>query len=1037
MNLATGGTALTKTLIAPGNAGPESQTDTTLGSAASLRWPKFGNAVAIVNQQGKNANVNSLKQTMTVGPADIDGVDGLAHVRFVLAPVLEDPKHDDDKQPYFFVQLTNVTQGNILYQDYNFASQPGVPWKQIVTGTAPNTNTYKYTDWALVDIAPGSAKLAPGDQVELEIIASGCQPGGHWGQVYVDGMSDGGGSSIPGLFVAATGPAAANENTDITYTLNYKNAGASTTNGTIVEFNTPPNTTFTSLNAPGLTCVTPAAGATGSVKCTVGALAVGGTGSFQITAHIDSGTSGKTITAGDYSIYATGVSPLLGPKVYTDVTKDIAYANVGVTMTSSTATTAPGQKVTYTITVTNAGPNDVSGVGFKDVLPAQFTAASATWTCVGAGGATCTATGTGGINDASISIPKNGTVTYTLTATVDPAAATPGQIANIAGVTMPANASDPDPSNNSVGAYVQILLPNGETCTTNDKCWSNICDGDHKCGLPDTKGPCTKANETVVCRSGECSNDGTCVTAGGCNIDTDCTGGTWCSISTHTCKAKLPNDTAMPTDPPHTAPALNGTCTAPAATLTCVSGVCDVNDSKCGYGTGTGPCTAANAATVCRSGACSTNGTCMPSAGCNADDDCSVNKWCNITSHACTAKVPNGNDVPSDGAHSNPTLNGKCTQDAATLTCESAVCDTDNKCGYADGTSGCTPANAGTVCRSGSCGDDGKCMPNGGCNVDSDCPSGKWCNMSSHACVAKAPNGSGVGNDKDHSSPTLDGKCSPGAGTLTCASGVCDKSDNKCGYIDGTGPCTAANGNVVCRSGACSSTGVCKPTTGCNTDSDCDRASQFCDTGAHKCTAKLDNGAPMPTVSGHTPGLDGKCTTEAAAAVCKSSVCDPTDNKCGFGNGNGPCSVTNAATVCRSGSCDPKDNKCGLQDDSGPCSDGKTCRSGNCNESKNVCGSGCKTDGDCAANQFCRTSDGVCSGKLPDGDPCSSENMCQSNTCNAQICDSIVAEGNGIGCSVQPGSDSNSGASSAAVFGIALGVASLARKRRRSGSSAR
>jgi uncharacterized repeat protein (TIGR01451 family)/MYXO-CTERM domain-containing protein len=1019
LNLQAGGTELTKTLVAAG--GPESEPDPTLGTNASLRWPKFGNAVAIVNQQGKDYNVNSLKQTMTVDAGDIDSADGLAHVRFALAPVLEDPGHADDQQPYFFVQLTNLTKGKaILYQDFNFANQPGVPWKQ--------SGTIRYTDWALVDIAPGSAKLGEGDQVELEIIAAGCSRNGHWGHVYVDGA----GPTVPGLFVSGTGPSAANQNTDITYTLSYKNGGVSAAGGVVIEFNTPAKTTFRSVNAPGLTCTTPAVGSAGVVRCTVGALAAGSGGSFPLTVRINNNTAPTVITAGNYSISGTGISPLLGPKIFTNVTSGVTYANLGVTMTSPGTTVPAGASVTYTIEVTNTGPSAATGATVADTLPAQLV--NATWTCVGSGGATCTASGSGSINDSATSIPVGGKLVYTITATVSPNAPA-GQLENVATVSVPAGATDPDPFNNSVGNRKHITVANGVTCGTPADCTSGVCaTPSNLCGYPDGQGPCTAANGSVVCRSGACSSDGTCMPSGGCNVDADCTGGNWCSISTHTCTAKVPNGNPVPTDPGHTSPTLNGTCSAAAATLTCVSEVC-ANDNLCGYPNGTGPCTSANAATVCRSGACSANGTCMPPAGCNADADCTGGKWCSVSTHACTDKIANGGPMPTDPGHTSPTLDGSCSPAAATLTCVSGVCDAvDHQCGYADGSGPCTGATASDDCRSGACSSDGTCMPSGGCNTDADCTGGNWCSVSTHTCTAKVPNGAPVPTDPGHTTPTLDGNCTTAAGALTCASGVCDAKDDKCGYPDGTGPCTAANGVTVCRSGSCSATGVCKPKTACNVDADCDTRSQFCDTGKHECTAKLANGTPMPSVSGHAPVLDGTCSNEAAAVVCESGVCDPADNKCGYGNGVGPCSSENASTVCRSGACDPADNKCGLNDGAGPCSSDITCRTNRCNKDKRTCGAGCTSDSDCSATEFCKA-DGACSPKLPDGDTCTDSNQCMSDACNAQVCDSVSAAGNGIGCAVQSGSDSRDGMNiGAAAFGLAL--VGFARRRRRTGSNA-
>src|SRR6185312_9782289 len=119
----------------------------------------------------------------------------------------------------------------------------------------------------------------------------------------------------------------------------------------------------------------------------------------------------------------------------------------------------------------------------------------------------------------------------------------------------------------------------------------------------------------------------------------------------------------------------------------------------------------------------------------------------------------------------------------------SGVCDTkDNECGYANGDGPCTQGNAGTVCRSGMCSTNGNCEPMGGCNVDADCSAGNWCNETAHMCTPKLSNGTPVPTDGPHTGPTLDGTCTPAAAMLVCASGVCDTTDNKCGYADGDGP---------------------------------------------------------------------------------------------------------------------------------------------------------------------------------------------------------------------------------------------------------
>ncbi|MFI5306163.1 MAG: hypothetical protein ACHQ53_02360 [Polyangiales bacterium] len=993
LNLGAGGTAHTVTLVSAG--GPESQSDPTLGATASLRWPKFGNACAIVNQQGATRNANSMKQTMTIAAGDTDSLDGLAHVRVVLAPVLQDPGHTASQQPYFFIQLVNLTKGNtVLYEDFNFANQSGVPWKQNTAGTV------KYTDWALVDIAPGSALMGPGDQVELEIIASGCSLGAHWGQVYVDGV----GPSVPGLYVSATGPASANESTDITYTLAYKNGGAASAGGVFVDFNTPPSTTFTSFSAPGLSCTAPAMGSAGLVHCTVGTLAAGSSGSLTVTVKIDAGTAPGLITAGDYDVYGTNISPLLGPKVYTTVTSGVTYANLAVTMTDGVSSVPAGQPVSYTIVVSNAGPSAAAGATVTDTLPAALTNAS--WTCVGSGGATCTASGSGGISDSATAIPVGGQLTYTLMATVSAAAAA-GQLANVASVSVPAGTMDTTPADNSVADYDQITVANSVACATGADCTSAACDStDHLCGYANGDGPCDGTTAGTVCRSATCSANGMCLAPGTCNVDADCGGATWCNISAHQCNQKIDNGGVMPTDVGHTSPTLDGTCTAPAGALVCVSAVCDtldarcgyansdgtcntgnasslcrsavcdLADTKCGYRNGDGPCTVVTGPTVCRSSVCSPNGSvCMPTGGCAVDADCGASEWCNSETFACKPKVANGTGIPTVAGH-NPALSGTCTVDAAAAVCVSAVCDTnDGLCGYADGDGPCTLSNGATVCRSGTCSGTGTCLAANTCNVDADCNTAtQYCDTGAKQCASKLPNGTLLPTVSGHT-PTLDGVCSTVEAPVVCLGGVCATSDNKCGYVNGQGSCSSSNAGSVCRSSTCSDNAeVCIPSGGCAVDADC-ASTQWCNTEMFACVAKLANGSTVPTVTGHTPALSGTCSSGVGAAVCVSGVCDTKDQKCGYADGDGPCTSANGALVCRAGAC----------------SQASVCKTM----------SGCVTDADCdAASQYCDTGTGTCAAKLANGKmlpgvtghspsldgTCSktaAEIVCQSGVCDA------------------------------------------------------
>jgi len=884
LKLAVGGSAQTVTVL---NGTPAA--DPLLGTGASLRVPRFGTKAAYVNMSpGNNRNVNSLKQTMTLAAGDVDSADGKIHVRFAVAPVLQNPSHPAHQQPYYWVQLRNLTTGATLYQDFNASAQPGVPWK--ISGT------YYYTDWQVVDITSTSTgTLAVGDQVELEVIAAGCSLGGHTGRVYVDGV----GPTIPGLFVTAAAPATTAPSASLTYTLTYRNGGTTSATGVVVEFNTPPDTTYASLSAAGLTCTAPAAGATGKVSCTVpGTFAAGALGTFTVTVNVNAATAlGTVITAGNYDVLATGYSPLIGPKVKTTV-----VCNADSQCATGNWCNIAGGTCSPKLSNGTSMPTDTGHT--TPVIDGSCSTAAATLVCTSA------------VCDTSDSkcgyAVGTGPCTTATAATVCRSGA-----CSTGGKCMPAGGCNVD-GDCSGGNWCNITahvcapkLSNGTamptdaphtsptlngSCTTAAAtlvCTSAVCDTtDSKCGYANGTGPCTTVTAATVCRSATCASDGKCMPVGGCNVDADCTGGNWCTISTHTCTAKLGNGTALPTDAPHTSPTLNGACTTAAATLVCVSAVCDAADNKCGYANGNGSCTALTSSTVCRSGSCGADGKCG---------------------------LANGE--------------GTCNSTTGPVICRSAVCDADGKCGLADGSGVCSSTTAAVICRSGKCSSTkSTCVPaTGGCAADADCASAEWCNLTALTCAPKVTNGNPVPTDGKHTSPTLDGKCSGPAATLTCVSGVCDTRDDKCGYDNGgDSACTSTNAAVVCRSGTCSATGKCIAASTCLVDADCPMG--WCNISDKKCAPKVDNGNALPPDPGHTsPVLDGKCNPDAGALVCKSAACDKTDDKCGLVNGT-PC-VAGEDAKCRAGVCFAADSKCGKPIGE-TCATAGECRSAQCTDGK-------------------------------------------------------------------------------------------------------
>ena len=109
------------------------------------------------------------------------------------------------------------------------------------------------------------------------------------------------------------------------------------------------------------------------------------TGSLSNTATV--ATTGST------------TDPAPGNNSATDTDTLTPTADISITKTDGVTFATAGGSVTYTVTAANAGPSDANGVFVDDMMPATLTC---NWTCVGAGGGTCTASGAGNINDLSL-----------------------------------------------------------------------------------------------------------------------------------------------------------------------------------------------------------------------------------------------------------------------------------------------------------------------------------------------------------------------------------------------------------------------------------------------------------------------------------------------------------------------------------------------------------------------------------------------------------------------------------------------------------
>ncbi|HVJ74865.1 MAG TPA: hypothetical protein VNB03_12640, partial [Casimicrobiaceae bacterium] len=162
----------------------------------------------------------------------------------------------------------------------------------------------------------------------------------------------------------------------------------------------------------------------------------------------------------------TNVEPVAATVTSTGLSHLTISKDDGITQLKAGGTT------TYTVIVTNADLANVAAVAgatFTDTPPAGMTFSS--WTCAPSTNAVCTPNGTGPIVD-SVTIPKGGTLTYTIQATLA-TDYSPSSVQNCATIDPPATVIDSDLSDNQACDTDAILRG-----LTLRKIWVDAISGD-------------------------------------------------------------------------------------------------------------------------------------------------------------------------------------------------------------------------------------------------------------------------------------------------------------------------------------------------------------------------------------------------------------------------------------------------------------------------------------------------------------------------------------------------------------------------------
>jgi len=238
----------------------------------------------------------------------------------------------------------------------------------------------------------------------------------------------------------------------LTYTIIVSNAiGPNPVTGaTVTDFfpGAMTNITWTCVPTGSASC-TP--NGTGTINDTVN-LAVGSSVTYTVNVDVLGSATGDLINTASV-IPPVGVTDTnTGNNSSTDTDTVAPIADLQITKTDGSMDYIADAWEIYTVTVSNAGPSDVTAAKVTDILSTNinFDYSTVYWACVPApaSGASCTTLlGTGDIADQLIDLPTGSSVTYFVTARI--VSSPSGTLDNTATVTEPPGVTDPNSGNNS------------------------------------------------------------------------------------------------------------------------------------------------------------------------------------------------------------------------------------------------------------------------------------------------------------------------------------------------------------------------------------------------------------------------------------------------------------------------------------------------------------------------------------------------------------------------------------------------------------
>jgi uncharacterized repeat protein (TIGR01451 family) len=168
--------------------------------------------------------------------------------------------------------------------------------------------------------------------------------------------------------------------------------------------------------------------------------------SFVVPPNFEQPTDNGGNNIYDVIVQASDGSLTDSQAIAVTVTDAVEPADLQITNTDGGTTATPGTSLTYTVVVSNAGPNPVKGAVVHDDFPAGFTVSSVTSTGNGGASGFSNTVANNQLNQ-TLNLPVGSSVTYLVSGTISASAT--GLLTNSASVTAPTNIDDTNPSNNS------------------------------------------------------------------------------------------------------------------------------------------------------------------------------------------------------------------------------------------------------------------------------------------------------------------------------------------------------------------------------------------------------------------------------------------------------------------------------------------------------------------------------------------------------------------------------------------------------------